>query len=157
MRSLASEAARRLGILTQPPKLWWKFIASGIHLENKSSMLHAFAPCIYTDMQWAMKLCEKLSPYFHCADVQRVQGRSRDTVCPPSTKAVPWSLCPLSAFAVLLLMAVQGVVGVPTCKGDEVPLWSSVTQKIPWGSWIALGLLTVACAIIKCGVFFSWR
>lgn len=132
--------------------------ASGIHLENKSSILHAFGSCIYTDMKWAMKLREKRSPCFYCTDLQKIWGSTE-----PGTLCVfpPQKLSLVHVFphcTELMMMAAQWVVGVPeNCKGDEVPSCFSVAQKSLWGSWIALGFLTEACATIIVWLFFSWR
>lgn len=102
-------------------------------------------------------MCEKLPPYFYCTDVQNVRGSTEPGTLEdfPLQKLflVHFSPTALSVFTQLMMMAVQWVVGVPNCKGDEVPLCFNVTQKSPQGSWIALGLLTEACVTFKCGFF----
>lgn len=107
-----------------------------------------------------MKLCEKLSPHFFCAEVQKVLGSMEaGTLCvfpPQKLSLVHFPPTALSVFTHLLLMAMQWVVGVPNCKGDEVPLCFSVTQKSPWRSWIALGFCSLRLVLLLSVDFFSW-
>lgn len=113
------------------------------------------APCIYTDMKWAMKLWKAFSSLLQCWCTEDLgQYRTRDTVCLPSTKDVPFSFFPQLHRVYLHSCCCWQCHGWWVClTAREMKSPFRVTQKSPWRSWIALDLLTDACATIKCGFF----